>query len=60
MPTNRGGALSFLLAFRFAGHAIGPILFVPLIGWSVRGAFFMAAGLGLVTTVVIATFREQD
>ena len=60
MPTNRGGALSFLLSFRFVGHAIGPILFVPLIDWSVRGAFFMAAGLGLVTTVVIATFREQD
>lgn len=54
MPANRGGALSFLLAFRFVGHAIGPIVFVPLVDWSVRSTFFMAAALGLVTTAVIA------
>ena len=58
MPENRGGALSFMLSFRFVGHAVGPILFIPLIDWSVRGAFFMAAGLGLVTTAVIGTFRD--
>jgi len=58
MPTNRGGALSFLLAFRFVGHALGPIMFVPLIDWSVRGTFFMAASLGLVTAAVIGTFRS--
>lgn len=54
MLTNRGGALSFLMAFRFVGHALGPIVFIPLVDWSVRGAFFMAAALGLVTTAVIA------
>ena len=59
MPENRGGALSFLLSFRFVGHAVGPIVFVPLIDWSARGAFFMAAGLGLVTTAVIGTFRTS-
>lgn len=59
MPANRGGALSFLLAFRFVGHALGPIMFVPLIDWSVQGAFFMAAGLGVVTAAVIGTFRTD-
>lgn len=54
MPENRGGALSFLLAFRFTGHAIGPLVFVPIVETSVRPAFFAAAALGLVTTVVIA------
>lgn len=60
MPANRGGALSFLLAFRFVGHALGPIMFVPLIDWSVQGAFFLAAGLGVVTTAVIGTFQRAE
>lgn len=55
MPDNRGGALSFLLAFRFVGHALGPILFIPLIDWSVRGAFFLAAACGIITVLVVAT-----
>ena len=46
MPTNRGGALSFLLSFRFVGHAIGPILFVPLIDWSVQGRVLYGCRLG--------------
>ena len=58
MPANRGGALSFLLAFRFLGHATGPLLLLPLIDRSVRGAFFLAASLGVVTLAVVATFRE--
>lgn len=58
MPDNRGGALSFLLAFRFVGHAIGPLVFIPLIDWSVRGAFFLAASLGLITFAVIATSKD--
>ena len=53
MPNNRGGALSFLLSFRFLGHALGPILFIPLVDWSVRGAFFLASALGLFTTAVV-------
>lgn len=60
MPDNRGGALSFLLAFRFVGHALGPLLFVPLIDWSVRGAFFLAAACGIVTLVVVATINVDQ
>ena len=59
MPDNRGGALSFLLSFRFIGHALGPILFIPLIDWSVRGAFFLAAACGLVTVAVVATIQTN-
>ena len=57
IPDNRGGALSFLLSFRFIGHALGPVLFIPLIDWSARGAFFLAASLGLFTVAIFATFR---
>jgi len=57
MPENRGGALSFLLAFRFVGHAVGPILLIPLLDWSVRGAFLIGAALGLVTIAVVASLR---
>jgi MFS family permease len=59
MPENRGGALSFLLAFRFVGLAVGPLIFVPLIDWSVEGSFFLASALGLVTLAIYATLRTD-
>jgi len=49
VPENRGGALSSVLAFRFMGHAIGPLVFVPVFAVSPRWAFAGAAGIGLVT-----------
>jgi len=58
MPDNRGGALSFLLSFRFVGHALGPILFIPVIDRSVTGAFFAAAALGLITAAIVWSFRK--
>lgn len=59
IPDNRGGALSFLLAFRFVGHAIGPILFVPLVDESISLAFLGAASLGLVPFLVLSFFAAQ-
>lgn len=53
-PENRGGALSFLLAFRFTGHAAGPIAFVPLFDWSYAGTFLVAAAPGLITLAILA------
>ncbi len=53
VPGNRGGALSFLLSFRFVGHALGPLIFVPLLGWSVAGTFVAAALLGLIPILVL-------
>ncbi len=54
MPENRGGALSFLLSFRFLGHALGPILLVPVIERNVDAAFLIAAALGIVPLVLVA------
>ena len=54
MPENRGGALSFLLSFRFLGHALGPILLVPVIERNVDAAFLIAAALGVVPLVLVA------
>lgn len=53
MPDNRGGALSFLLAFRFLGHAAGPIVFIPVITRSTAVAFVGSAALGLITLAII-------
>lgn len=48
LPENRGGGLSFLLAFRFLGHAIGPLVLVPLVDRSLDVALLLAAALGLL------------
>jgi len=53
VPGNRGGALSFLLSFRFVGHALGPIMLLPLFDWSYAGTFAVAGALGLVTLVIL-------
>lgn len=52
VPENRGGALSSVLAFRFLGHAAGPLMFVPMLEWSAPVAFAVAAGLGVITLAV--------
>jgi MFS family permease len=46
---NRGGALSFVLAFRFLGHGIGPVIWIPVLGFSAPGALIGAASLGIIT-----------
>lgn len=57
VPDNRGGALSSVLSFRFFGHAVGPIIWVPLLADTAGAAFAGAAALGLVTLAafVVAT-----
>lgn len=49
IPDNRGGALSFVLAFRFFGHGIGPVLWLPVLDSNVGLAFVGAAALGIIT-----------
>lgn len=51
VPGNRGGALSFILAFRFFGHGIGPVLWIPVLERNVQNAFFGAASLGIITLI---------
>lgn len=54
IPGNRGGALSFVLAFRFLGHAAYPLLWLPVVARNVTVAFVAAASLGLATLVFFA------
>lgn len=49
VPSNRGGALSSILAFRFLGHAVGPLLWVPIYLDHPRLAFIGAAALGILS-----------
>ncbi|MEM7322577.1 MAG: MFS transporter [Actinomycetota bacterium] len=63
VPENRGGALSAILSFRFMGHAVGPLLWVPVFEASERAAFLGAAALGLLTVLAVLVAiprREQD
>jgi MFS family permease len=58
MPGNRGGALSFILAFRFFGHGIGPVLWIPVLERNVEPAFLGAAALGSITIVAFFAVIE--
>lgn len=60
LPDNRGGALSFLLAFRFLGHAVGPIVFIPLIDRTARGALVGSAALGFITLAIVAVHMRSE
>ena len=62
VPDNRGGALSSVLAFRFLGHAIGPLVWVPVFAVDPRWAFIGAGGLAIVTLLALlaATRPAQD
>lgn len=54
VPDNRGGALSYILAFRFLGHGVGPLVWLAVFERSVEGSFVGAAALGLVVAAVFA------
>lgn len=49
VPENRGGALSSVLAFRFIGHAVGPLVFLPTLEQSPGWTFAAAGSLGIIT-----------
>ena len=57
VPENRAGGLSMILAWRFLGHGIGPIVFVPLWIVAPTTSFVVAASLGIVTVVGFLTAR---
>lgn len=48
MPENRGGALSFLMSFRFLGHAVGPLALLPVLDRSPATAFVVGGAIGVV------------
>lgn len=59
LPDNRGGGLSFILAFRFVGHAVGPVVLIPLVDWSVVGTYAVGAALGVPTVLALAWLTRE-
>jgi MFS family permease len=56
-PANRGGAISVVGAFKFAGSAIGPLLWLPLYLRGVELAFALAGVACALIAVVVAGLR---
>jgi MFS family permease len=53
VPSNRGGALSATLSYRFLGHAVGPVIWLPVFARSPEAAYVGAGALGLLTLVAL-------
>ncbi len=53
VPGNRGGGVSFVLSHRFLGHAIGPLIWVPVFERNVSFAYLGAALVGVLSIVFV-------
>ncbi|WP_051341677.1 MFS transporter [Pseudonocardia spinosispora] len=58
VPTNRGGALSGVSAFRFTGSAVGPLILLPIYHGQVNLAFAVAGGSLLLAAVALAALPQ--
>lgn len=52
-PQNRAGATSAYSAFKFAGVAIAPLIYVPLFHVDTRAPFLLAAGFSALLAVLV-------
>ena len=52
-PGNRAGATSAYSAFKFAGVAIAPLIYVPLFNVDTRAPFLLAAGFSLLLALLL-------
>ncbi len=52
-PANRAGATSAYSAFKFAGVAVAPLVYVPLFNLDTRAPFLLAAGLSALLAVLV-------
>jgi MFS family permease len=52
-PENRAGATSLYSAFKFAGVAIGPLVYVPLFHRDTRAPFLLAAAFSLALAALV-------
>ncbi|MCC6222716.1 MAG: MFS transporter [Thermoleophilia bacterium] len=52
-PQSRAGAVSVFSAFKFAGLAAAPLIYMPLFDVDTRAPFLLAAGLATVTVVLV-------
>jgi len=53
VPGNRGGGISFVLSHRFLGHAIGPLLWVPIFERNISVAYIGAAMVGVLSIAFV-------
>jgi MFS family permease len=56
-PQNRGGAISFVGSFKFAGNAVAPLLWLPLYLEREELAFAVAGVACLAIALVVASLR---
>jgi MFS family permease len=56
-PANRGGAISVIGAFKFAGGAIGPLLWLPIYVWHPEAAFALAGVAGAAIALIVLVLR---
>lgn len=59
-PANRGGAVSLIGAFKFAGNALAPVLWLPLYDASEDAAFAVAGGVCVILAVVITRVQTRS
>ncbi|MCH2634032.1 MAG: MFS transporter [Acidimicrobiales bacterium] len=52
-PSNRGGGISLVLSHRFLGHAIGPLLWVPVFERNISMAYLGAAAVGALSIAFV-------
>ena len=57
VPANRAGATSVVSAFKFAGNAAAPAMWLPLYALDVRLAFLGAGAMAAVTGVLTLRLR---
>ena len=53
VPGNRAGGVSFVLSHRFLGHAIGPLIWVPVFERNVSLSYLGAALVGVLSIVFV-------
>ena len=57
MPANRAGATSVISAFKFAGNAAAPAMWLPLYASDVRLAFLAAGGASALVGALALRLR---
>lgn len=60
VPENRGGALSASMAFRFLGHGLGPVIWVPVLGRHQSLAFVGAGSVVILTALAFAALSAGE
>ena len=59
-PNNRGGGISLVLSHRFLGHAIGPLLWVPIFERNISMAYIGAAAFGAISIAFVYASQHDS